>query len=93
MKSSKALNDKEEKAIGLVAWDIATAMELNGRVPQAYFDSLNTVLKKTFNLPKQTLIDVTLRRIGSREWSVIASVGTNNLLDAVVVLPKKSFVV
>ncbi len=75
MENSKQLTVKEEEAIGVAMLDIATNMELNDRVPQAYFNELNTVFKKVFNLPKQTLINVTLQKTGEREWLVTAKSG------------------
>ena len=92
MESSKALNDKEEEAIGVAMWDIATAMELSGRVPQAYFDSLNTAFKKVFNLPKQTLVNVTLQKTGEREWNVTAKSG-EHWAEGKMKIPKIFFVV
>ena len=91
MKHSKELTVKEEEAIGVSMWDIATAMELNGRVPQEYFDSLNTAFKKVFNLPKQTLVNVTLQKTGEREWNVTAKSG-EHWSEGKMKIPKITFI-
>jgi hypothetical protein len=52
--------------------DIATAMQIDKRVPTKYIDALSNAFKSAFSLPVQTCVDVTIQSTGENEWVIVA---------------------